>query len=124
MQTYWLHFLDVFFTLLHLVIIGFNLLGWIWKSTRKLHFYLVLLTTFSWLVMGYWFGLGYCPITDWQWQVKNKLGEHNLPTSFIKYMIDKVVGIDSSTALIDTTTALCFAIVALLAVYLHFFRKK
>lgn len=124
MQTYWLHFLDGFFTLLHLVIIGFNLLGWIWKFTRKLHFYLVLLTAFSWLVMGYWFGLGYCPVTDWQWQVKNKLGEHNLPNSFIKYIVDKVVDTDSSTALIDTTTAICFAVVALLAVYFHFFRKK
>jgi hypothetical protein len=124
MQTCWLHFLDLFFTLLHLLIIGFNLFGWIWKSTRKLHFYLVLLTAFSWLVMGYWFGLGYCPITDWQWQVKNKLGEHNLPNSFIKYMVDKIAGIDSSAVLIDTTTAICFAVVALLAVYLHFFRKK
>ena len=124
MQTYWLHFLDGFFTLLHLVIIGFNLLGWIWKFTRKLHFYLVLLTAFSWLVMGYWFGLGYCPVTDWQWQVKNKLGEHNLPNSFIKYIVDKVVDTDSSTALIDTTTAICFAVVALLAVYFLFFRKK
>ena len=124
MQTYWLHFLDGFFTLLHLVIIGFNLLGWIWKFTRKLHFYLVLLTAFSWLVMGYWFGLGYCPVTDWQWQVKNKLGEHNLPNSFIKYIVDKVVDTDSSTALIDTTTAICFAVVALLAVYFDFLRKK
>lgn len=120
----WFHFLDGFFTLLHLVIIVFNLLGWIWKSTRKLHFYMVSITAFSWLVIGYWFGLGYCPITDWQWQVKNKLGEHDLPNSFIKYMVDKISGIDSNVALIDTSTAVCFALAVLLSVYLNFFRKK
>lgn len=120
----WLHFLNGFFTLLHLTVIGFNLLGWIWKATRKLHFYMISATAFSWLVLGYWFGLGYCPITDWQWQVKNKLGEHDLPNSFIKYMVDKILGIDSSVALIDTSTAVCFALAVLLSVYLNFFRKK
>lgn len=85
-------FLDWFFTALHLIIIGFNLVGWIWRKTRALHFVFVLLTAGSWLILGIWFGLGYCPITDWQWQLKEKLGETNLPNSFIKYFVDKVTG--------------------------------
>jgi len=120
----WLRLLDVFFTILHLLIIGFNLLGWLWKSTRRLHLYSVLLTAGSWLLLGIWFGIGYCPITDWQWQVKNRLGEQNLPNSFIKYYADKLTGLDIAAGVIDGVTAVSFAAVTLLAVYLNWFRPK
>jgi len=114
---------DWLFTVLHLVIIGFNLLGWIWKETRKLHFIFVLLTAGSWLILGIWFGLGYCPITDWQWEIKEKLGETNLPNSFIKYFADKITGNDISSNTIDVITALCFGTAVFLSVYLNFFKK-
>lgn len=116
--------LDFFFTILHLFIVGFNLLGWIWKRTRRLHFILVLLTAGSWLVLGRWYGLGYCPITDWQWQLKTHLGETNLPNSFIKYYVDKVTGRDVSADFIDGATAIGFASAAILSVYLNFIKKK
>lgn len=115
---------DWLFTVLHLVIIGFNLLGWIWKKTRKLHFIFVLLTAGSWLILGIWFGLGYCPITDWQWRIKEKLGETNLPNSFIKYFADKITGNDISSNIIDVITAACFGIAVFLSVYLNFFKKR
>ncbi|MGV8092997.1 MAG: DUF2784 domain-containing protein [Mangrovibacterium sp.] len=123
MQNFWLYILDVLFTLLHVVLIGFNLLGWIWKSARRLHFYAVLLTAFSWLILGIWFGWGYCLITDWQWQVKRKLGEEDLPGSFIKYMADQITGLDISTSFIDLSTAVGFGLATLLSVYLNFIRK-
>src|SRR5450756_437447 len=78
-----LRLLDIFLTFFHLIIIGFILFGWIWPATRKMHFICVLATAASWLLLGLWFGVGYCPVTDWQWQVKAKLGEHDLPASFI-----------------------------------------
>ena len=120
----WLHIADIFFTLLHLIIIGFNLTGWIWRPSRKLHFYCVLITASSWLILGIWFGLGYCPLTDWQWQIKSKLGEQNLPNSFIKYLVDKFSGTIISTSLIDSVTAICFSIVAVLSVYFNFINKR
>jgi len=116
--------LDYLFTLLHLIIIGFNLLGWIWRSTRKLHLIFVLLTAVSWLLLGIWYGIGYCPITDWQWQIKERLGETNLPNSFIKYFVDKLTRSDISSDLIDAVTAIFFAIAAALSVYLNFFKKN
>lgn len=115
----WLHLLDTFYTLLHLLIIGFNLLGWVWPPTRRLHLYSVLLTAASWLILGIWYGIGYCPITDWQWQVKAQLGEQHLPDSFIKYMVDKLAGNDADPAMINTVTAISFAVVFLLAVGLN-----
>jgi hypothetical protein len=119
----WLNLLDYFFTSLHLLIIGLNLLGWIWPATRRLHLWCVLLTAASWFGLGIWFGIGYCPITDWQWQVKSKLGETDLPNSFVKYWVDQIAGIDSDPAVVDVTTAVIFAIVFLLAIY-HHIRKR
>ena len=119
-----LQLLDVLLTILHLVIILFNLFGWIFRRTRKLHFISILLTAASWFILGIWFGMGYCPITDWQWRVKEKLGEHNLPSNFIEYFAEKISGTDISSQLVDIVIAVCFALAAILAVYVNFIRKK
>lgn len=116
--------LDWFFTLLHLIIISFNLLGWIWQSTRKLHLIVVALTLGCWLILGIWYGLGYCPITDWQWRIKEKLGEVNLPNSFIKYNADKISGQDISSSFIDIVTGVSFALAIILTIYVNFIKRK
>ena len=116
--------LDVFFTILHLGIISFNLLGWIWPKTRRIHFYGILLTAGSWFGLGFWYGLGYCPITEWQWKIKERSGEQNLPDSFIKYFADKVSGADISPSLIDMLTATFFFLAALLSAYMNFVKKR
>jgi len=87
-----LKILDLLFTLAHLIIIAFNLFGWIWKKTRKAHLIVVGITLASWFILGIWKGWGYCFLTDWHWRVKEKLGETGLPDSFIKYMADKITG--------------------------------
>lgn len=115
---------DLLFTLFHLLIIGFNLFGWIWQSSRKLHFIVLVITAGSWLILGIWYGLGYCPLTDWHWQIKEHLGEINLPNSFIKYYADKLTGKDISDSFIDMITGISFAIAAVLSVYLIFFYKR
>lgn len=119
-----LQLLDILLTIAHLVLIGFNLFGWIWPATRKANFICILATAASWFLLGIWFGMGYCPITDWQWEVKRKLGESNLPASFIKYYADKITGKNFSSSLIDTITVVCFAVAALLSVYVNFIRRK
>jgi hypothetical protein len=119
-----LRILDLLLTLGHFVIIGFNLFGWIWQSTRKLHFICIVFTACSWFILGIWFGIGYCPITDWQWQIKEKLGEYQLPGSFIKYYVDKISYKPVSAALIDILTAICFSLAALLSVYVNFIKKR
>ena len=119
-----LQLLDTFFTLLHLAVIGFNLTGWLWSRTRIYHFYGILLTAFSWAVLGIWYGFGYCPITDWQWQVKEKLGENNLPNSFIKYFADQIRGQNINADVVDVLTAMCFVVAAGLSVYVNFIKKR
>jgi hypothetical protein len=119
-----LKLLDILLTLVHFIIIGFNLLGWIWKRTRQLHFIVVCTTAACWFILGIWFGIGYCPITDWDWQIKEKLGEHDLPNSFIKYYADMIVGHSVNANLIDILTAAGFFMAAILSVYFNFIKKK
>lgn len=119
-----LRFLDILLTIVHLSIVFFNLFGWIWPATRKAHFISIILTAASWFLLGIWFGIGYCPFTDWQWDVKRKLGETNLPGSFIKYFADKVTGQDLQPSFVNITTLVCFLLAAILSVYVNFIRKK
>ncbi len=116
--------LDIFFTFLHLFIIGFNLIGWAFKSTRKIHLLVISATIICWFILGIWYGIGYCPITDWQWQVKEKLGIYNLPNSFIKYFADTISGQNIDAGLIDILTAVSFALVVLITCYVNFLKKS
>ena len=115
---------DFLFTLLHLLVIGFNLFAWLWKKTLRAYLISVILTALSWFVLGIWYGIGYCPITDWQWDVKRQLGERDLPNSFIKYFVDKLTGTNIDAYFIDVATAITFAVVALLSLYLNIRAKR
>lgn len=119
-----LHFLDILYTLLHLLIIGFNLFGWIFPRTRKLHFIFVLVTAASWFILGIWFGIGYCPVTDWQWRVKEQLGERDLPDSFITYYANKISGRNFSDAFVGVITMIVFILAVLLSVYVNFIKPR
>ena len=116
--------LDFFYTILHLAIIGFNLFAWIWPATRRAHLIVIGATAASWFVLGIWYGWGYCPITDWQWDVKEKLGETNLPSSFIKYFADKITGRDFSPSLVNTVTLIVFLVAIIVSIYFNFFHHR
>ena len=117
-------FLDILLTIVHLAIIFFNLFGWVFLRTRRLHFVFIVLTAASWFVLGIWFGMGYCPVTDWQWNVKEQLGERNLPSNFVEYFAEKITGYDFREQLVNTVIGVCFAAAALLSVYVNFIYKK
>jgi len=119
-----LRFLDILLTFVHLFIIFFNLFAWIPKITRKAHFVFVVLTAASWFILGIWFGIGYCPFTDWQWRIKERLGEKHLPQNFIEYFAEKISAYDFAPELVNTMTAVCFALVAAISVYLNFIRGR
>jgi len=85
-------FLDVFLVALHTSWILFILTGWIWPFTRRVHLIAAVLTCLSWFVLGYFYGFGYCPFTDWHWRVKRSLGETDLPSSYVNYYLNRVTG--------------------------------
>ena len=117
-------FLDYFLTFVHLAVIGFNLFGWIWRRTRKVHLMIVVLTAASWFLLGIWFGWGYCFLTDWHWDVKRKLGETGLPNSFIKYFADYLAGMDLAPKLVDSWTLGIFIAVIVMTVWVNARRRS
>jgi hypothetical protein len=113
-------FLDIFLTIVHLSIVLFNLFGWIPKRTRKAHLVSLIITAASWFILGIWYGLGYCPVTEWQWSVKERLGEKNLPDNFIEYFLDKITGYDFSSSFVGNLIGVCFAIAVTLSLFVNF----
>lgn len=92
---------DVLFVVFHTALIAFNMLGWAWRRTRRLHLITISATLLSWFGLGVAYGWGYCPLTDWHWQIKRALGETALPASWIKYYLDRITGMDWSAAVVD-----------------------
>jgi hypothetical protein len=100
-----LHLADIAFVIFHTSLILFNLFGWIWKKTRLANLITILVTFASWTLLGFIVGVpGYCPFTDWHFSILEKLGHTNLPTSYIKYLADRLTGLDFSQELVDSVT--------------------
>jgi hypothetical protein len=119
-------FLNIFFFVFHSSLIIFNLFGWIWKKTRLANLIVILLTAFSWTILGIWYGFGFCPCTDWHWQVREKLGYFDMPSSYTKFLIDSLTGLDVKETIVDTlaVTLLALALVASVFTNLRDWKKK
>lgn len=114
----WPSFLNIFFFVFHTAFTVFNCTGWIFRRTRKWHLYTMLLTAFSWFVLGAWYGWGYCVCTDWHWQAREALGYHDRSNSYIHFLILQLTGADLDPRLVDTVTIsvyiTCFVLTTLL----------
>jgi Protein of Unknown function (DUF2784) len=97
---------------------AFLCLGWIWPRTRPWQIAIVVLTAVSWFGLGIRYGWGYCPLTDWHWQVRARLGHHD-PPSYIQLLVQELTGIDPGPALADTVAVLTLGTVALLGIALY-----
>jgi len=115
--------LDIFFTIFHSSIIVFNLLGWIWIRTRKANLILLLLTGASWFLLGIWYGIGYCPVTDWHWMVLKELDNTDLPNSYVKFLVDRITGLDVNAFFVDTMVTVFFFAALIVSLYVNFKKK-
>lgn len=107
-------FLNIFFFIFHTSLMVFIIFGWMWKKTRLANLVVVLLTTFSWFILGIWYGFGFCPSTEWHWQVRMKLGYYDMPNSYTKFLVDSLTGLEASQKLVDIMAVL-FLVMALSA---------
>jgi hypothetical protein len=112
-------FLDIFFTVFHTCLVLFNLFGWIWKLTRRLNLLLLLLTAGSWVILGIFYGFGYCPLTDWHFNILEKLGHTNLPDSYLSFLFTRLTGLAIDQSLVDTLTLWGLIIALLISLYLN-----
>jgi hypothetical protein len=120
--------LDIFFVIFHTSLTLFNIFGWIWKKTRLANLITLVLTGSSWLFLGLIVGmLGYCPLTDWHFNILYKLGKTDLPVSYIKYLVDRLTGLDVNETLVNDATLYCFLAALAISLFLNirdFARKR
>ncbi len=113
--------------MVHPGIILFNVFGWMFRKTRKANLILLIITAFSWVVLGLWKGIGYCPFTDWHFEILRKLGETDLPDSYITYLISRITGWHPADSLVYTLTWIVFLLAFLISAAVNFIdwkRKK
>lgn len=112
--------LDIFFVVFHSFLIIFNLFGWIWKRTRIINLITLLLTGSSWLFLGMIVGVpGYCPFTGWHFRILEKLGKTDLPYSYVKYLADRITGLDINATLVDKVTLYTFLAALVISILLN-----
>ena len=115
--------LHIFFLVFHSFLILFNLFGWVWKPLRKANLVTLLLTGLSWFLLGIFYGIGYCPLTDWHYQILYELGKINLPNSYIQYLLEAFFSVSVSQNITDTWTMILFFVALVCSIYVNFFYK-
>ena len=116
-----LHVIDVLFFVFHTGLILFNLAGWAWPQTRRLHFLCIAATLFSWVVMGAFYGFGYCLCTDWQFEIRRRLGLPIFGHTYLQLIAQVFLGINLSQSASDLLAGggLLFILVAMFAVWIR-----
>jgi hypothetical protein len=112
--------LDIFFTIFHSLLVLFILFGWIWKKTRRLNLVCILLTAASWLGLGIFYGLGYCPLTDWHFNILRKLGYSDIPDSYLSFLFTRLTGMQIDQNLVDGVTLWGLVMALVISVFLNF----
>lgn len=119
-----LYLAHYFFLIFHTALILFNLFGWLVPRWRKWHLFSLLITLFSWVVLGIWKGFGYCFLTDWHYRVLYRIGYTDLPESYIAFLITHISGWSPDAGLVNTLT-LVFTVLALgCSLWVNFFRGR
>ncbi|WP_343701423.1 DUF2784 family protein [Chitinophaga sp.] len=115
----WYQFLNIFFFVFHTVFTLFNITGWMFPAIRKWNLITLLLTAFSWFVLGIWYGWGYCFCTDWHWDVRGRLGYHDAQNSYIHFLLVKLTGLDMNAQTVELLTLIVFLASLVFSVWLN-----
>lgn len=111
--------LNIGFFVFHTGLILFNVFGWIPQQTRRWNLATLLLTLFSWTVMGIWFGQGYCVCTDLHWRVRAAMGIHDGADSYLVLLVRMLSGWDPPVGLVNSVAAAVFAFSLVASVVLN-----
>lgn len=111
-----LQFYHYTFQTFHIALILFNVFGWIPRRTARLNLITLVATGLSWTVLGAFYGLGYCPLTDWHYGVLERLGRNNLPVSYIAFLIEEIWSVRVTATTADWITGLTYALALLASV--------
>ncbi len=116
--------IDILFTLFHTLLIVFNLGGWIFERCRRVHLIVITLTLASWFILGFWYGWGYCPLTDWHYSILRQMGNENLPPSYIAFLLARISGVTFSNTFIEVITVILGFFAFTMSIKVNFFTRK
>ncbi|MBL7700742.1 MAG: DUF2784 domain-containing protein [Ferruginibacter sp.] len=117
-------FLNIFFFVFHTAFTLFNCVGWAFAKARKLHLFTMLLTVFSWFVLGIWYGWGYCACTEWHGQAREALGHQDRSNSYIHFLLLKLTGKNVDPQLVENATLIIFIACFVLNVVFHLIQRR
>ena len=90
--------------------LAFGLTGWLHLRTRLAHRFVVAGIAACWFVIGPLKGeMGWCPLTELQWQVKQAAGMRELPSSWIDHVFMQA-GMMMNAQLIDIASSAAFVV--------------
>jgi hypothetical protein len=115
-----LQIINILFYIFHALLILFNVLGWLFRSLRYWNLISLLATAFSWFVLGIWKGWGYCPCTDWHFEVRRQLDLEVQSSSYIDFLLISAVDLHFSRSLIDSATLLTFLVCLCLSSWVNY----
>jgi len=98
--------LNAAFHFLHVAVITFVAIGWLFPPLHLAHLVLTVLTLGSWFILGRWLGVGYCPLTDWHWKVKDALGNGRPKGTYIFLALEHMTGRNFNSAQVDRVVLL------------------
>jgi hypothetical protein len=118
--------LDIGFVVFHTAFVLFNITGWAVPRLRRANLVALALTGLSWFGLGIFYGLGYCPFTHWHWLVLRRLGETDLPSSYIQYLFIRLLGLRIPAHAVDVMVLGGFLLALVVSVVLNVrdFRRK
>ena len=108
-----------FFFIFHIALIFFNLFGWIPRPWRKWNLVTLGLTAISWFILGIFYGFGYCFLTDWHWQIREKLGYDTDSNSYIHFLVTELTPIIVDEHVVDRWTAILFFLALGISIFMN-----
>jgi hypothetical protein len=106
------------------VLILFNLFGWVDSRLRRLNLIALLATFGSWILLGFWKGWGYCFLTDWHYRVLRLLGESEMPSSYIAFLIEKITAWQPDNELVNWFTVVLAVFALVCSLWVNLKNKK
>jgi hypothetical protein len=105
--------------IVHIAIVSFVLLGWLVPEARFAHLVLCFLTLGSWFILGRWMGVGYCPVSDWHWKIKESLGEGRPAVTYITFLLHKVIGMELDSNKVNQVVVYSTIVITMISLILN-----
>ncbi|MCK4699513.1 MAG: DUF2784 family protein, partial [Bacteroidales bacterium] len=65
-----------------------------------------------------------CPLTDWHFSVLEHLGVNNLPNSYIKYLADRITGMNFNQDIVDSLTLYFYLAALVISLAINYIDRR